>query len=209
MGKDSAMKNIYTIHTITEGITSLIWSLKNVLCIQRTSKTYRSPNQLYPFTLTLMLHFKEQSQKFIDDSEDLLEVARSEYRIDNDDQLPTTDESLCLWLTTYEGDERDLLWWCGRLKLALELDQVENKELYMCTRYHDTCNSSGAVAMILSKEDALEWYENEKKNLVDWDPEYIKYTTYWPSNFSFDDGDWSTLIVETSPAVRTTCHNIF
>lgn len=71
-----------------------------------------------------MYYFQKQSQQFIEDSEDLLELARSEYRIDNDDQLPKTDESLCLWLTNYDWSEQDLIWWCGRLKLALELDQV-------------------------------------------------------------------------------------
>lgn len=71
-----------------------------------------------------MTHLQKQIYEFMNDSEDLLELARSEYRIDNDDQLPPSDKSLCLWLTDYDWSEQDLIWWCGRLKLALELDQA-------------------------------------------------------------------------------------
>ncbi len=48
-----------------------------------------------------MSHFKKQVQEFLSDSEDLVELARSEYRLDHDDQLPAHEESLCLYLTDY------------------------------------------------------------------------------------------------------------
>lgn len=48
-----------------------------------------------------MTHFQKQVQAFLSDSDDLLELARSEYRLDNDDQLPAHEESLCLYLIDY------------------------------------------------------------------------------------------------------------
>jgi len=76
-----------------------------------------------------MTQLKKQIYIFLNDSEDLLELARSEYRIDNDDQLPSTDESLCLWISEYEWSERDLIWWAGRFKLALEIDSEKDPTL--------------------------------------------------------------------------------
>jgi len=81
-----------------------------------------------------MSHFQKQSQQFLSDSPDLLQYA-IEY-MQEDKGLSNAEIDAIRWsdelndliiesLTTYEGSERDLHWWSGRLSLAIELDKVE------------------------------------------------------------------------------------
>jgi len=121
-------------------------------------------------------------------------------------QLSGEDKSdlLLEQLTEYSGDNHDVHYWSGRYAQMLE-----TPELYLCTRHHDTCNSSGAVAMIMTKDQALAWFKEQFDELPEWDKNWLDYSSTEEYKFHFDDGDGSTLNVEITPAIIDTSVDLF
>jgi len=115
-------------------------------------------------------------------------------------------ELLLAILKDYDGDNYDTQYWSGRYAQMLE---DSKQELYLCTRHHDTCNSSGAVAMIMTKDQALAWFKEQFDELPEWDKNWLDYSSTEEYKFHFDDGDGSTLNVEITPATLDTSVDLF
>ena len=108
--------------------------------------------------------------------------------------LHPTPEQLLTILTEYSGDNHDVHYWSSRYAQMLD-----TPELYLCTRYHDTQNSSSATATIETKEYALAWFTSQLTQLPEFCEDWARYTQIEDTSFHFEDGDGSTLDVQIAP----------
>lgn len=115
------------------------------------------------------------------------------------DITPPTPQELLDMLPAYSGDNYDTHYWSGRYAQMIEIPI-----LYLCTRYHDTCNSSSANVFVATKEKALAWFKEELTELLEWSKDWLDYSTIEDDRFHFDDGDGSCLIVQIAPATLNT-----
>lgn len=83
------------------------------------------------FSMSLL---EKQFQEFLSDSEDNLERAIEECKTENNLSKASwwwlkedkKEELLTTFLIDYEWEERDLIWWSWRLRLAKELDEANS-----------------------------------------------------------------------------------